>query len=125
MTDVESENGSFAYLPYSNHIVRAITTLMLNKKIEFKFYWKLEDLRNLVAKNPVKDLLIDKVGIETVNNFLSNSEFIKEEKKDTFAYDFEMDRGGVVIFDALGVHRGGSPSKTPRLVLRYHYRKKI
>lgn len=25
----------------------------------------------------------------------------------------------------LGVHRGGSPSKSSRLVLRYHYRRKI
>jgi len=32
MTDVESANGSLAYIPYSHHIVRAITSLMLEKK---------------------------------------------------------------------------------------------
>ena len=39
--------------------------------------------------------------------------------------DFEMNKGGAVIFDELGVHRGAMPSKHSRLVLRYFYRRKI
>ena len=57
--------------------------------------------------------------------FLNNSKFIEEESKDTFKFDFEMNKGGAVIFDELGVHRGAKPSKHSRLVLRYLYRRKI
>ena len=125
MTDVESANGSLAYIPYSHHIVRAITSLMLEKKIKSHTYWKLEDLRILVLKDQVKNLIIDRVGAEKLNIFLANSKFIEQETKDTFKFDFEMNKGGAVIFDELGVHRGAMPSKHSRLVLRYLYRKKI
>ena len=125
MTDVESANGSLAYIPYSHHIVRAITSLMLEKKIKFHTYWKLEDLRALVLKDQVKNLIIDRVGVEKLNIFLVNSKFIEQETKDTFKFDFEMNKGGAVIFDELGVHRGAMPSKHSRLVLRYLYRRKI
>ena len=125
MTDVQSSNGSLAYIPCSHHIVRAITSLMLEGKMEFKLYWKLEDLRDLVSKEPIKNLIIDKIGIKKMDTFLDDSKFIIENKKDTFKFDFEMNKGGVVIFDALGVHRGSMPSKNSRLVLRYHYRRKL
>ena len=125
MTDVKSANGSLAYIPYSHHIVRAITSLMLEKKIKFHTYWKLEDLRTLVLKDQVKNLIIDKVGVEKLNIFLNNSKFIEQETKDTFKFDFEMNKGGAVIFDELGMHRGAKPSKHSRLVLRYLYRRKI
>jgi len=124
MTDVQCSNGSLAYIPNSHHIVRAITSLMVDGKIEFKLYWKLEDLRNLLLKKHIKDLIINKIGNEKIDAFLEDSKFIIENKKDTYKFDFEMDKGGVVIFDALGVHRGSMPSKNSRLVLRYHYRKK-
>ena len=98
---------------------------MLEKKIKFHTYWKLEDLRTLVLKDQVKNLIIDKVGVEKLNIFLNNSKFIEQETKDTFKFDFEMNKGGAVIFDELGVHRGAKPSKHSRLVLRYLYRRKI
>ena len=125
MTDVESENGCLGYIPYSHHIVRATTSLILEKKIDLKAYWKLEDLRSLVSENPVKDLIIDRVGSEKLNIFLNNSKFIDEGTKDTFEFDNEMEKGGAVIFDEIGVHRGSMPKKNNRLVLRYLYRKKI
>jgi len=125
MTDVESENGSLAYVPYSHHVVRAVTSLMLEKKIEHTHYWKLEDLRALVLKSPVKNLIIDKIGAERLSIFLNNSKFIEQNTKDTFKFDFEMNKGSAVIFDELGVHRGSKVSKHGRLVLRYFYRRKI
>jgi len=124
MTDVERENGSLAYIPYSHHIVRAITFLMLEKKIEFNTYWNLKDLRALVLKNSVKDLIVDRVGTKNFNAFLENSKFIEQNSKNTFKFDFEMKKSGAVIFDELGVHRGSMPSKSARLVLRYLYRRK-
>jgi len=82
-------------------------------------------LRTLVLKDPVKSLLIEKIGTEKLNIFLNHSNFINDEERDTFKFDLEMKKGGVVIFDELCVHRGSMPSKQNRLVLRYLYCRKI
>ena len=44
MSDVKSENGCLGYIPYSQHIVKALANLIKANKIEYKPYWKLEDL---------------------------------------------------------------------------------
>ena len=125
MTDVDSKNGCLSAIPYSHHIVKAVTSLILEKKIKLETYWGLKDLRSLVLKNQVKDLIIDKVGTEKLNIFLNNSKFIEEGTKDTFDFDYKMDKGGGVIFDELAVHRGSATNKHDRLVLRYLYHRKI
>ena len=125
MTDVESANGCLGYIPQSHHIVKALASLIIEKKIEYKPYWKLEDLCVQVVKGSTKDLVIKRVGVDKLNIFLNNSKFIEEESKDTFKHDLEMKKGSVVIFDELGFHRGSMPSKNSRLVLRFFYKKKI
>ena len=125
MTDVESENGSLAYIPYSHHVVKAVTLLIQEKKIDKCLYWRLEDLRALVLKNTIRDMVIQKIGKERYDIFIKNSEFIEEEIQDTRKFDFQMKKGSVSIFDEIGVHRGSRPSRQGRLVLRYFYRRKI
>ena len=125
MTDVESENGCMSVIPYSHHIVKAFTSLILEKKIKLETYWHLKDLRALVLKNPIKNLLRDKVGNEKLNIFLNSSEFTEQNASDTSVFDYKMKKGGAVIFDEMVVHRGSEPSKHARLVLRYLYHKKI
>ena len=125
MTDVESKNGCMSSIPYSHHIVKAITSLIVEKKIKLEAYWHLKDLRALVLKNPIKNLLRDKVGNEKLNIFLNSSEFTEQNAGDTSMFDYKMKKGGAVIFDELVVHRGAEPSKHARLVLRYLYHKKI
>ena len=125
MTDVQSSNGCLAYIPYSHHVVKALALLIRDKKVEYKPYWQLEDLRSQVLKSPTKDLIENSIGVEKLNIFLNNSKFIEEQKKDTFEFDLQMNKGSAVIFDESGVHRGSMPSKNSRLVLRFFYRKKI
>lgn len=124
MTDVESENGSLAYIPYSHHVVKAVTSLMQEKKIKLSVYWGLEDLRNIVLNSDTKNLVISKIGKKRYDAFIKNSKFIEEQNKDTKNFDFQMKRGSALIFDEIGVHRGSRPSKQGRLVLRYFYRRK-
>ena len=124
MTDVQSDNGALAVIPYSNQIVKAMTQLILEKKIELKPYWSLKDLRDFVAEDKTKKLISKKIGSEIVEKFLMNSNFINEQEKDSKNYDLEMNKGGVVIFDELCVHRGSAPKKNSRIVLRYLYRKR-
>ncbi len=125
LTDVSSQNGSLAVIPYSHHVVKAVTKLILEKKINLERYWKLEDLRSLVLKDSVKPLIIEKIGEDKLNIFLNNSKFAEEKGNDTLKFDFQMKKGGAVIFDELCVHRGSMPKEQSRLVLRYIYRRKF
>ena len=49
--------------------------------------------------------------------------FIENENPDTSQFDFNLKKGGAVIFDELSVHRGSAPKKTDRIVLRFIYKK--
>ena len=123
LTDVQSKNGCLAYVPYSNLVTKAVAELIVSKKIEYTPYWDLQQLRNLViSKNNINKIL-NLVGEEKLEKFIENTKFIEEKNKDTEKFDLEMNKGGVVIFDEFGVHRGSMPSKTSRQVLRYFYKK--
>lgn len=124
LTDVQSDNGCLGVIPYSNKIVKELTSLILENKIDLKPYWNLKDLRNLVADSKNKKLISQKLGEELVDDFLKNSSFIENENGNSFKYDLEMKKGSTVIFDELCVHRGSAPKLNSRIVLRYFYRKK-
>ena len=125
LTDVQTDNGALAVIPFSNQIVKSITSLILEKKINLKPYWSLEDLRELVLENEVNKLLIEKIGEKKINIFLENTKFVSSREKDTTKFDLQMTKGGTVIFDELCIHRGSAPKKNNRVVLRFIYRKKI
>ena len=48
--------------------------------------------------------------------FIENSLFKMEVIQN---YDIALKKGGMVIFDEFGFHRGSSPARTSRMVLRY------
>lgn len=123
LTDVKSDNGSLAVIPYSDKIVKSVCSLILDKKINPVSFWSLKNLRQVVNQKPVKELLSKKIQIEKIENFLDNTKFIENETPDTSRFDFNLKRGGAVIFDELSVHRGSAPKKTDRIVLRFVYKK--
>lgn len=125
LTDVQSGNGALAVIPESQSIVRALTTLILEKKIDLKPYWKLEDLRRLILDNKNQKILVERLGEPLVEKFLESSKFIDNDIKDTDLFDYPMNAGSVVIFDEFSVHRGSAPKKNSRVVLRFIYRKTI
>lgn len=122
LTDVEYKNGSFAYIPFSHKIQKAYSELLLEKKIQYKPFWKLKDFRDQILLEPLKTMIITKVSKQLYENFLSSTSFIEEKNGDTNKYDFEMKKGGTVIFDELGFHRGSAPTLNNRLVLRFFYK---
>ena len=124
LTDVQCNNGSLAIIPNSNEIVKNICSLILEKKIDLREFWQLENLRKIVCEEKVRNLLSDKIGEKKVNNFIENTSFINKGEKDTLKFDYELNKGSIVIFDELCVHRGAAPQKNSRLVLRFIYRKK-
>ena len=117
LTDVQSQNGCLAYVPYSNFVTKSVAQLIVEKKIQPTPYWNLADLRKLVMNKVIRNLISNMIGEEKLNIFIENTKFIEEESKDTKKFDLEMEKGGVVIFDEFGIHRGAMPSKSARQVL--------
>ena len=123
LSDVQINNGSLAIIPYSHHIVRAYSSLVLEKKIPLNCFWSLKEFRNILENDETKKLIAEKLGHEKLELFLTQSEFIDWKQQDTNDFDIEMKKGGLIIFDELCFHRGSAPQKNSRLVLRYLYKK--
>lgn len=123
MTDTESNNGALGVLPFSQHIVKALTKLIVEKKVHLNLYWNLENLREIVMQDSIRPLIENLVGKEKLHKFIKSSEFIKHSS-DTLEFDSNMKKGGAVVFDEMCVHRGSKPTKNDRVVLRYLYKKK-
>jgi len=122
LTDVSSNNGCLGYIPGSHKILYFLKLGILNNKIKYKPYWKLNDLRNIVQDDYYKNYLKTKVKKELINSFLEQSSFIINSPHDTQKYDFALKKNSAVIFDEAGVHRGAETLKTSRLVLRFTYK---
>lgn len=122
LTDVNTKNGCMSYIPGSHKIGFAIRKGIFEKKIKYKPYWHLKDLRNLVIENKsyFSDLFKEKYYL--VQEFLQKSEFIIKNE-DTHLYDYSIKAGGALIFDEGGSHRGSSPTLDDRIVLRYLFSK--
>lgn len=123
LTDVKSDNGSLAVIPYSAKIVKSVCVLILSKKINPVSFWSLKNLRDLVNQKSVQSLLSEHIQKEKIQKFLQDTKFIENENPDTSQFDFNLKKGGAVIFDELSVHRGSAPKKTDRIVLRFIYKK--
>ena len=124
LTDVEYKNGSLAYIPKSNLVQKAYSDLLYSKKIKYEPFWKLKNFRDQITNEPLKKMIINKIGENIYKEFLMKTSFIDRENGDTSDFDFKMKKGGVIIFDELGFHRGSMPSQNDRLVLRYFYNEK-
>ena len=122
LTDVSSNNGCLGYIPGSHKILYFLKLGILNDKIKYKPYWKLNDLRNIVKDDYYRNYLETKIKKELIDNFLEQSSFIINTPHDTQEYDFVLKKNSALIFDEAGVHRGAETLKTNRLVIRFTYK---
>lgn len=123
LNDVYSENGCLSYIPGSHTVVKELGKLIFNKDIDYDYYWSLKALTDLVKKNYVRKKLEKNLTNNQVEDFLKKSDYILIEKKNNI-FDLSMKKGGLIIFDEYGVHRGSKIKYNPRKVLRFFYRKK-
>ncbi len=124
LTDVEPENGCMAYIPKSHKIGYAVRKGIYEKKIDYKPYWNLKDLRKILKDKNNKDFFKNHFNnnFEIIENFLHETDFC-EKNIDTKNYDYKLKAGSAIIFDEGGVHRGAKTLKNDRMVLRYLYSK--
>ena len=122
LTSVDSDNGCLGYIPKTSKIAYQLKKDIYNKKIKYKPYWSLKDFRNIIKDESYRKNLEKKIDPNEIESFLNSTSFIEKEPYNTTKYDYKLDKGGALIFDESGVHRGSMPSKTDRLVIRFVYK---
>tara|TARA_E500000178_G_C16675825_1_gene597167 strand:- start:329 stop:694 length:366 start_codon:yes stop_codon:yes gene_type:complete len=120
---VYPDNGCLSYIPKSNIITYVLREAIYKKEIPYSPYWSLKDLRDqFKSENNVK-FLNKKITKEDLDIFMKHSSDALNKSIKTNKFDFSLKKGGAIIFDESGVHRGSSTKFSDRLVLRYFYKK--
>lgn len=123
LTNVYTNNGCLSYIPGSHTVVKELGRLIFSKEIDYEYYWSLNALTSLVKRNDIRKKLEKRLNYGVIEKFLNNSDKILIEKKND-VFDLQAKKGGLVIFDEYGVHRGSKILDEPRKVIRFFYRKK-
>lgn len=122
LTDVSKDNGCLKYIPKSNKIAYALKKGIYEKEIKYSPYWKMNDFCELVTMN--SQLIKKYVDSNDLNQFY---DLIKQLKNDENSNNFyhEINKGGGIIFDESGIHKGTEPKNNDRLIFRYIFTKKL
>ena len=86
-----------------------------------KKFFKMIKLRTMIKdadKNKVDSTSSDDKNL--IDSFMKISENLKDAGESEF--DYEANPGDAIIFSEGGIHRGSTPTKNDRLVLRYFYK---
>ena len=122
LTDVDKDNGCLAYIPRSHKVVYKVKKMIYEKKIKQDRFQYLKECRNFILKPENYNVIMRENGNDKeIEQFLSQTKFISEDKEDTSEFDYSLKAGDALIFDENGFHRGGKPKISDRVVLRYHY----
>ncbi len=125
LTDVSSDNGCLSYIPKSNKIAYALKKGIFEGAISYTPYWSLSDFRKTIQTNHNFNYLKNILGENILNEFINNTNFINEKNSINHNFDNEMKKGGAIIFDESGIHRGSKTRLHDRMALRFFYKKKF
>ena len=121
LNDVSSNDGCLGYIPGSHKILYCLKRGIFEGKIKPKSFFSLKSIRELIQEDYYRNYLETKIGKDLIDKFLKQTDFIKDKTKDTLRYDFDLKKGGALIFNESGVHRGAK-IKSNRLVIRFLYK---
>jgi ectoine hydroxylase-related dioxygenase (phytanoyl-CoA dioxygenase family) len=123
LTDVSTDNGCLSYIPNSNKVTHALKRGIFEKKLNYSPYWSLEDYKKTVLIDKNYNYIKNILGQKYFDDFIEKVNLILENKKKTNIYDNEIKKGGAIIFDETGIHRGSKTSINDRMALRFFYKK--
>lgn len=138
LTDVSSENGCLSYIPTSNKITYALKKGIFEGRLKYSPYWSLHDYRNTIQKKEYYDYIKNLIGEDVISKFLdisnlesskSDSDFFgnsssKSRKNNSEnIFDNEIKKGGAIIFNESGIHRGSKTKLSYRAVFRFFYKR--
>lgn len=124
LSDVSSDNGCLSYIPKSHKIAYALKEGIYNGNIEYQTYWTLSDFRKIILIKENYNYIKKTVDENLITEFLNTSKLILNGELDAKLFDHEVRKGGALIFDEAGAHRGSRTMLHDRMVLRFFYKKK-
>tara|TARA_B100000029_G_scaffold432747_2_gene445166 strand:- start:809 stop:1639 length:831 start_codon:yes stop_codon:yes gene_type:complete len=123
LTDVSPGNGCMSYIPKTHKIGFLIRKGIYTKKLRYSPYWSLKQFRSFLEIKENFEYINDNLKEKNlIQNFLEISKNLDDTKLSNF--DYEAKQGDAVIFNEGGIHRGSTPTKNDRLVLRYFLKPK-
>ena len=123
LSDVSPDNGCLSYIPKSNIVTHALRKGIYEGAIKYSPYWRLKDLRNKDLNNDSLKYIEKLVDKKDLQIFLEHSDYALEHQNNLNKFDFSLKKGGAIIFNESGVHRGSKTKLSERLVLRFFYKK--
>ena len=122
LTDVQTNNGCLSYIPESHIIAYVLRKGIYSGEISYTPYWSIEQFRKTIQIKKNYDYIQKNIGSNSLDRFIENT---KSENLTDNKFDLSVKKGGAVIFNEGGAHRGSKTSKTHRLALRFFFKKDI
>ena len=122
LTDVSKDNGCLSYIPDSNRITYAIKKGIFEGDLKYTPYWSLKDFRKTVQIKNNYNYIKKIVGENTLSEFLERTNFVENQGSENYSFDHEIKKGGAIIFDETGIHRGSRIRFNDRIALRFFYK---
>ena len=123
LSNVYPDNGCLSYIAKSNKVTYALRKGIYEKKIKYSPYWSLVDLRNKITEKETIKYIKNFVDDEDIEEFLSQANLVISNNYNTKKYDQTIDKGGAIVFDESGIHRGSATRFSSRLALRFFFKK--
>jgi len=125
LTNVYPDNGCLSYISKSNKVTYALRKGIYEEKITYSPYWRLIDLRNKIKEKETLDYIKNFVTKEDIDDFLNQANYVINNNYKTDKYDQTINKGGAIVFDESGIHRGSATKFSTRLALRFFFKKVI
>ena len=123
LTNVYPDNGCLSYISKSNKVTYALRKGIYEKKIKYSPYWRLIDLRNKIKEEETLKYVKNFVSDQDIDEFSNQADFIISNNYKTNKYDLNIEKGGAIVFDESGIHRGSATRFSSRLALRFFFKK--
>jgi len=124
LTDTSPDNGCLSYIPLSHEISYALKKGLYEGDLKYTPYWSIDQFKATVLIDKNYNYIKNIVGKDTLDLFFENCKKaqLADEKS---LFDFSVKKGGAVIFNETGIHKGSKTLLSDRLALRFFYKKKI
>ena len=122
LSDVSKDNGCLSYIPGSNRIAYAIKKGIFEGDIQYTPYWSLKDFRKTIQIKNNYDYIQKIVGEDSLMKFIELTNFAEGKNSENYSFDNEIKKGGAVIFDESGIHRGSRTRYNSRIAMRFFYK---
>ena len=97
---------------------------MYEGDLEYTPYWSIDQFKSTVLIDKNYNYIKNIVGKDILDRFFENCKKAQHSDEKTF-FDYSVKKGGAVIFNETGIHKGSKTLLSDRLALRFFYKKKI